>query len=380
MRYRSRTITNVLGYTIAITLMILVLSIGRHHFLSAIGILRTTGTHFMVFIPARDVCCDIEFKKGGPYAEGVFTHPLSMNQLKKIRQLPYVKDAAPYLLFRKYYRRYDAFVSIGGLELNSLATTTNVCAKTNVLEGRFLKPEDRDVVILEESFARLTGRKVNSVIKIFDQEFRIVGIVNCGIKPAKADMYASLKTVQRIASKYAACVGDIDMNIILVEVADAQKQEEVFLSVQKILKESTISSYNCYIPARDVMNILDKASWLITLIIIIAVTLFALKSQFASIIERTHEIGILKTLGWTNRSILEQILTESIVQAIVGGTIGCLFSIFVSMLFKELTIYWLSVGLGIILILLSGVVAGMFPALKAIRLNPVEAIRQPGGK
>jgi putative ABC transport system permease protein len=193
-------------------------------------------------------------------------------------------------------------------------------------------------------------------------------------------MYASLKTVQRIASKYAACVGDIDMNIILVEVADAQKQEEVFLSVQKILKESTISSYNCYIPARDVMNILDKASWLITLIIIIAVTLFALKSQFASIIERTHEIGILKTLGWTNRSILEQILTESIVQAIVGGTIGCLFSIFVSMLFKELTIYWLSVGLGIILILLSGVVAGMFPALKAIRLNPVEAIRQPGGK
>lgn len=386
VRHRTRTAVNILGYAIAVAFMVTVISMTQSYSLAAVDVLKSTGTHFMAFIPQSQPRCEGQFESG-PVAEGVYTSILDISALTMIKDLPGVKDAAPYLLFKMYHDRHEAFLTIGGIDPTSLATMTTVCAATNVLKGRYLTTTDRNAVVLEESYAYAANLDVNSTLNAFGREFDIVGIVNCGIKPAKADMYAPIAVVREIAQQYYTCVtGDINMNIVLVEVADARMQEDVFQAVQNCLGGAIISSYNCYVPARDVIDIVERTSWATAIFAAIFVTLLSSKSQLASMVERTRDIGILKSLGWLNSSIIQQIVIESIIQALIGGIIGCIIAIFAVPVVRwgNLTsggnmitgLSFSAIAAGMALALIGGVIAGILPAWRASKLQPAEALRR----
>ena len=379
-RHKARTAANLLGYAAAVAFMVIVMSLSYSYSSAAVGVLKVTGTHFIAFNPDAEGCCpDQYFGKGGPCAEGVYTALIDSSRLETIKGLPGVRDAAPYLLFGMYHGEGN-FLTIGGSDLNSLATTTNVCASADLLQGRYLTPDDVNAVLLEESYARVKNiLNVDDTINAFGREFRIVGIVNCGIKPAKADMYAPIEVVQEIVLQYSRCPVDVDMNVVLVEVADARMQEDVMNSVREVLGNATVSSYACYIPAREVIFILEKAAWAISLILVVAVILLAFKSQLASVVERIREIGILKSLGWSNSNIMRQILIESMVLATVGGMVGCGIAVIVISLLGW-SVHYPAIVVGMILALIGGVLAGIFPAWRAGKLQPAEALRRFGGK
>ena len=115
--------------------------------------------------------------------------------------------------------------------------------------------------------------------------------------------------------------------------------------------------------------------------------LFTIKSQLGNVAERTREIGILKAIGWSNSNVVNQIVTESLIQGAIGGILGCALGyIFASYILstiggevggalKFVTVdpLLLSAGFGIALV--SGVAAGLFSSYRAARLVPVEAIR-----
>ena len=103
--------------------------------------------------------------------------------------------------------------------------------------------------------------------------------------------------------------------------------------------------------------------------------------MLVSVTERTREIGIRKAIGAKRRSILVQFLIEAAMLTGTGGIMGILLGLFVIRFiiggFKIVpTVYsvpWMLISFGISLIV--GVVFGMFPAFKASRLNPIEALR-----
>jgi putative ABC transport system permease protein len=112
---------------------------------------------------------------------------------------------------------------------------------------------------------------------------------------------------------------------------------------------------------------------------------FALKSQFASIAERTKEIGILKAIGWTDSDVTKQVLLESLLQGITGGLIGVLVGYLVALVVPQLSLVStqnlvLTVSPFLVLIGLlgsvgGGIVAGIIPAWRAAKLQPAEALR-----
>ena len=102
--------------------------------------------------------------------------------------------------------------------------------------------------------------------------------------------------------------------------------------------------------------------------------------MLVSVTERTREIGIRKAIGAKNRDILVQFLVESIVLSVTGGIFGILFAVSVSAILSRFTALETSITVFPIIIALSfstviGLFFGIFPAMRAARLNPIDALR-----
>ncbi len=103
--------------------------------------------------------------------------------------------------------------------------------------------------------------------------------------------------------------------------------------------------------------------------------------MLVSVTERTREIGITKALGATRRNIMIQFLTEAIVICQLGGLLGILLGVLAGLLltifaFKSTFIIpWAWILLGITVCFIVGLLSGLYPALKAARLDPIEALR-----
>jgi putative ABC transport system permease protein len=102
--------------------------------------------------------------------------------------------------------------------------------------------------------------------------------------------------------------------------------------------------------------------------------------MLVSVTERTKEIGICKALGATQRSILTQFLTEAVVICQLGGLVGIIFGVLIGFGVSKLMggtfhVPWLWILLGVVTCLVVGLISGLYPALKASRLDPIESLR-----
>src|SRR5690606_7493589 len=118
-----------------------------------------------------------------------------------------------------------------------------------------------------------------------------------------------------------------------------------------------------------------------------AATLFILllvvaNTMAQSIRERTNELAVLKTLGFSDGLVLSLVLAESLVLALVGGSIGLLLSWFFAKggdptyMLPAFFLPARDIAIGIVLIVLLGILAGLLPALQARRLRIVDALRK----
>lgn len=119
---------------------------------------------------------------------------------------------------------------------------------------------------------------------------------------------------------------------------------------------------------------------IIGLITLVGAAIGLMNIMLVSVTERTREIGISKALGATQKVILTQFLTEAIIICQLGGAIGVILGILMGnivslLLGGSFIIPWAWITLGVVTCLIVGLVSGLYPALKASRLDPIESLR-----
>jgi len=131
----------------------------------------------------------------------------------------------------------------------------------------------------------------------------------------------------------------------------------------------------------EVTGTLQVAGFVIGLITLLGASIGLMYIMLVSVTERTHEIGVRKALGATPLLIRIQFLTEAVAICILGGSLGIILgiaagnavSVFIGN--GSFIIPWLWIGVGLTLCVSVGIFSGLYPAIKASRLDPVEALR-----
>lgn len=145
------------------------------------------------------------------------------------------------------------------------------------------------------------------------------------------------------------------------------------------------NSFTSYLTNKAANRYLELAVWVIGIFTLLTGIVGVSNIMFVSVRERTHEIGIRRAIGAKPRSVLAQILAESVAVTAIFGYIGIVAGTFVLQIiasvigdvdgFRNPTVD-ISIAVKVtVALIVAGAVAGLFPALKAIKVKPVEALR-----
>ena len=131
---------------------------------------------------------------------------------------------------------------------------------------------------------------------------------------------------------------------------------------------------------KEMTSTLRLATIVIASLTLLGAAIGLMNIMLVSVTERTAEIGVRKALGATRSNVLIQFITEAIVICILGGLVGIVFGILIGFGVSAATegifvVPWRWMILGIIVCVVVGMISGIYPALKASRLDPIESLR-----
>jgi len=365
-RRKYRTATNIAGFVIVVATLVALVTTARGWEAVTAAPLKEIGTDLIMIYSAPVVPSGY----GCYIANHLFSYPFNQTNVVEMANVAGVDRAVPVLM-----HRMGAIVFTG---IDPCETETNAVLSCNVVEGRYLTPEDGEVALVDREYARLNNLTIGSTAVYMKGEYEVVGLVNVdAVNILKSHIYVTLTVCQKALPEESAGLA----NVALISVSDPRKVDEVSeVLVSRWPRATPITASDLAATTSGVLTIGEETAWNISIALAVVAVLFTIRSQLAAVSERTREIGILKAIGWSRSDVVSQIFIESTLQGaiggIVGGAVGYGFAwYFLSTMggFLVFDPVVLAVGFGIALI--SGVAAGIYPSWRAARLTPAEALR-----
>lgn len=244
--------------------------------------------------------------------------------------------------------------------------------------------------IAQKLYGENVGKAIDKIINVSNNKYRVIGILkdkgSSAFMNADKVVITTYNNIRRIFGSenksYNVAVMVNDIKLMDVAIGEAKGS---FRPIRKLdIKEDD----NFYIDKSDSiaqslmknLGFLKYATLAIALITLIGAAIGLMNIMLVAVNERTKEIGLIKSLGGKSGEIRAQFLWESILISLMGAVVGIiagiLFGNIVALLLKTgFVVPWAWVIAGVVVCSLVGLVAGLYPAYKASKLDPIVALR-----
>ena len=260
---------------------------------------------------------------------------------------------------------------IGGLDPNSPAMR-----HYKLVEGRYVQRPNEMMIgkVAAETYKVGSG----DTLSLNGNRYKIVGISETGVAYEDAGAMLALREAQRLMGRPRA------VTFMFVDVVDPAQTEAVLNVINRRFPEARASLSSEFAQSTNDLQQTEGMASAIRMLALIVGGIVVANTMIMSIFERTREIGTLRAVGWRRRRILGQILLESLFLCLVAATLGSLFGVGLLQLVtlapgagQFITATWsleifasAFVTAGIL-----GILGGLYPAWRASKLEPAEALR-----
>jgi putative ABC transport system permease protein len=394
---KLRALLTMLGIVIGVAAVITLLSVGKGVESFVVGEFEDLGNNLLFVFPGQ-----LEPGQGPPRPGGSGLTNDDVSALSDPFRTPDVIAVVP---------EYDrpATVTRGRHETRTTiaGTTPNYPAVRNFypIAGDFFSEQDlngnaRVAVLGQTVYEELfpDGEvPIDQTIKINNTNFNVIGLLDekggSGFNDQDNLVLIPITTAQRRLFPSRRPDGKFRVDFIYAQVISDERQNTAIAQIEEVLRDShniefqgeddfTVLSQTELVGAfSQITRILTAFLGLIAGISLLVGGIGIMNIMLVSVRERTREIGLRKAVGAKQKDILWQFLVEAMVLAIMGGliglTIGVAASLFISQLSDSLqpTVAWDSVVLAIAFSAAVGLFFGIYPASRAARLNPIDALR-----
>jgi ABC-type antimicrobial peptide transport system permease subunit len=245
-----------------------------------------------------------------------------------------------------------------------------------VVEGRYIQRPNE--MMLGRAATRMYEKELGDTFQIYGNRYRIVGIYESDVGFEDGGGVIDLREAQRLFEKPR------QVSFFQIKVRNREDVETVRSLIEERFPEVLVSLSSEFAENTNDMAQLEEYIGAIAFVAMFLGGIVVMNTMIMNVYERTREIGTLRALGWRKRMILTMMLRESLLLSLVSGIVGTLAGAGLSFLAGRapsigpllVPVYeprHLVLAMGTALLL--GVLGGLYPAWRASRLSPAEALR-----
>ncbi|MFA6027654.1 MAG: ABC transporter permease [Patescibacteria group bacterium] len=385
---KARSALTILGIVIGIGSVIAMVSIGQGAKQSITDRIEESGANLLTVSPGQQ-------RSFGPISSGQGSaETLTMEDVESIKTITDVEEVSP-----ESSSRYQ--ITASGNNTNAsiygVYPEYEVVKEVTLNSGMFIASSQvsssAKVAVLGATLSEdLFGEEVDPVgqsVKINGITFKVIGLLSetgSGMNSTDDAALIPLTVLQRYLS------GSETLSSISVKVADQDAMDQVQQNITDalLINHDIASEDDADFSVRSSMEMVEMASSIsstLTMLLgsIAAISLIVggigiMNMMLTSVTERTREIGLRKAIGAKSSDINKQFLAESIMLTFIGGIVGIIGGWLASYLITKfsgtatsVTYYSVALAFGVSVVI--GVVFGYYPARRASRLNPIDALR-----
>ena len=384
---KMRSILTMLGIIIGVAAVIALVSIGNGVKQDIQNSISSLGSNLLMVMP------------GAPRTPGVRPSQGSMKSLKvsdyqAISKLDGVKAASPYTAnsYVTIYQSKNWTTTVSGVSSNFQDVNNWTMAEGRFISSKNVENRERVAVVGQTVVKNLFAGEdpVGKEIRVKNIPFRVIGVLN-----SKGNGTMGNDQDDVIFIPYTTAMERVEgvdyLRMVYVVASDdngidrLQSDIENLLRVRHSIKDTNLDDFNIQ-NMKSIMETMEQTTGTLTLFLgaVAAISLVVggigiMNIMLVSVTERTREIGIRKALGATYFVIVTQFLIEAVVISLMGGLIGIALGIGASKLIGLAS--GMSTVISVPTIVLSfafsmaiGLVFGIYPARKAAKLSPIDAL------